>query len=211
MWRSMPAFCFTVVVALLGSLEQAQAQSKPEIKPPAFESHAPARAAVAYFDFASDSRITPARVRELAEKYEKNVMIGTDSGNSDSKETMAATKSAGVFRHIYLEGPGGVTGNRGIAPDELARVKAGTRTRKLILPTPTGKRSGTSLVGRCIRAARSKISTPTTIPTRSTISTTGSARAARPCPLLKEQQAWAKDNGIKATIMLKTWSRGSGL
>ena len=43
-------------------------------------------------------------------------MIGADSGNSDSKATMAAAKSAGVFRHIYLEGPGGVTGNRGIGP-----------------------------------------------------------------------------------------------
>ena len=35
MWRSILAFCFTVLVALLGSLEQAQAQPKPEIKPPA--------------------------------------------------------------------------------------------------------------------------------------------------------------------------------
>ncbi len=209
MWRSILAFSFTVLAALLGSLEEAQAQPKPEIKPPASQSHATARAPIAYFDFASDSRITPARVRELAEKYKKNVMIGADSGNSDSKATMAAAKSAGVFRHIYLEGPGGVTGNRGIAPDELARMKAGARYAGIDTSNADWKKKWNQFGWKVytrhqIKDIYADYDSYEIDNLYNGIGESGPALLA----FLKEQQAWAKANGIKATIMLKNVESG---
>ena len=207
---TLPAILLTVLCTLLAGCNNNPAPSAPapvsapQIRPPASQTQASARAPIAYFDFASDSRITPARVRELAEKYKNNVLIGADSGNTDSQATMAAAKAAGVFRHIYLEGPGGVTGNSGIAPDELARMKAGARYAGIDTSSPDWRQkwnqSGWKIYTRHqIQDLYADYDSYEIDNLYNGIGETAQALLA----FLKEQQAWAKANGIKATIMLK--------
>jgi hypothetical protein len=218
--RNITAGCLVVLAALLmtGGNNSASSSpppaSAPDTQPAATQSRPPAtqaqaRVPIAYFEFASDSRITPARVRELAEKYQKNVMIGADSGNSDSKATMAAAKAAGVFRHIYLEGPCGVTGNQGIAPDELARMKAGAKYAGIDISKPDWRKkwndSGWKVYTRHqIKDLYADYDSYEIDNLYNGIGDTGASLVA----FLKEQQAWAKENGIKATIMLKNIESG---
>ena len=216
MARTITAGCLMVLAALLITDGAASSSPPPASAPgsqPATTQTRPAatqaRGPIAYFDFASDSRITPARVRELAEKYHKNVMIGADSGNSDSKGTMAAAKAAGVFRHIYLEGPGGVTGNSGIAPDELARMKAGAKYAGIDTSNADWKKkwneSGWKIYTRHqIKNLYADYDSYEIDNLYNGIGDSGAALVA----FLKEQQAWAKANGIKATIMLKNVESG---
>ncbi len=157
-----------------------------------------------YFEFASDSRITPARVYDLAKKYDKNVMIGADSGNADSNATMAAAKSAGVFRHIYLEGPGGVTGNQGIAPDELERIKAGARYAGIDTSDVHWRQKWNQAGWKVYTRHQIKdlYADYDSYEIDNLYNGIGDSDAAL-LAFLKEQQAWAKSNGVKATILLK--------
>jgi hypothetical protein len=183
-------------------------ETKPAASQPASQRY-PAHVPIAYFDFASDSRITPARVKELAEKYNKNVMIGADSGNTNAKKTMATAKELGLFRHIYLEGPGGVTGNKGIAPDELARMKAGAKYAGIDTSKADWKmkwnESGWKIYTRHqIKDLYADYDSYEIDNLYNGIGDSGAALVA----FLKEQQTWAKENGIKATIMLKNVESG---
>lgn len=84
-----------------------------------------------YFMFASRG-VSAKQVRDAAAKYER-IMVGFDSGNIPDAALQAA-KEAGAELEIYVEGPGGPTGDKW-APDETARVKkaaasVGINTRK---------------------------------------------------------------------------------
>jgi hypothetical protein len=206
-----PISTATFFLLLSSALTPCNAQSITQTSPPptapatqAATTTAPARPPIAYFDFASDSRIKPARVKELAEKYKKNVMIGADSGNDDAKELMTAAKAAGVFRHIYLEGPGGVTGNKGIAPDELARMKAGAKfagidTSKADWIKKWNQEGWKIYTRHQIKDLYGDFDSYEIDNLYNGIGDTAKALVE----FLKEQQAWAQENKIKATIMLK--------
>src|SRR5262249_55782430 len=129
---------------------------------------------------------------------------GADSGNDGAKAYMAAAKTAGLFRHIYLEGPGGVTGNSGIAPDELARMKAGAKyagidTSKADWRKEWNKTGWKIYTRHQIKDLYGDYDSYEIDNLYNGIGDT----AANLLAFLKEQQAWAKENNIKATIMLK--------
>lgn len=84
-----------------------------------------------YFLFASRG-VSAKQVRDAAEKYDR-IMVGFDAGNIPDA-TMKAARDAGAELEIYVEGPGGPTGNSW-SPDESARVKkaaasVGVNTKK---------------------------------------------------------------------------------
>ncbi len=79
-----------------------------------------------YFAFSS-SGLSTAKVNEIINRYGNNVLIGFDAGNIPDG-ALGLAKSKGAKLHIYVEGPGGVTGSSGWAADELARVKAAARS-----------------------------------------------------------------------------------
>lgn len=84
----------------------------------------------AYFLFASDigngtKAISVQKVERAISQYGKNILVGVDSGCVEDGEAAAiieTTRKVGARLHIYLEGPGGVTGEQWTA-DELARIK----------------------------------------------------------------------------------------
>lgn len=100
---------------------------------------------VDFFTFASDSRgegraistppIHPQSIVELARRFQGNVIVGGDPSDGRDKkdpdptsegwiflENMAAAKTAGLKRHVYLEGPKGPTGSNGFQSDEWLRL-----------------------------------------------------------------------------------------
>lgn len=84
-----------------------------------------------YFLFASRG-VSAKQVRDAADKYGR-IMVGFDSGNIPDAALKAA-RDVGAELEIYVEGPGGPTGDAW-SPDESARVKkaaasVGVNTRK---------------------------------------------------------------------------------
>ena len=80
-----------------------------------------------YFAFASRP-ITASAIRKAAEKYER-VMIGFDAGvvgNGGADAALKAARDVGAELEVYVEGPGGPTGNAWSA-DERARVRAAAK------------------------------------------------------------------------------------
>jgi hypothetical protein len=73
-----------------------------------------------YFLFAS-AGVSPGSIRKAAEKYER-ILVGFDAGNVPPA-SLAAARSCEAELSIYVEGPGGPTGNAW-APDERARIRA---------------------------------------------------------------------------------------
>lgn len=84
----------------------------------------------AYFLFASDvgdgtNAISTKKVDGALKRFGKNILVGVDSGCVEDGEAAAIVehaKKGGARLHIYLEGPGGVTGDEWTR-DELARIK----------------------------------------------------------------------------------------
>jgi peptidoglycan hydrolase-like protein with peptidoglycan-binding domain len=84
-----------------------------------------------YFAFASDigrggKAIDVQKVRDVVSRHGPNVLIGVDAGalaTGEARPVIAAARAAGARTHVYVEGPGGVTGTQWTA-DELARTKA---------------------------------------------------------------------------------------
>ena len=72
-----------------------------------------------YFLFASRG-VSAKQVRDAAQKYDR-IMVGFDSGNIPDAALKAA-REVGAELEIYVEGPGGPTGDAW-SPDESARVK----------------------------------------------------------------------------------------
>ncbi len=72
------------------------------------------------FKFASKP-IPPSEVPGLVAK---GTLIGVDPNYEGSQATVDAVKRAGGRLHIYREGPGGATGNRGWGREELQRSQA---------------------------------------------------------------------------------------
>ena len=72
-----------------------------------------------YFLFASRG-VTAKQIRDAAEKYDR-VLVGFDAGNIPDA-SMRAARDVGAELEIYVEGPGGPTGNSW-SPDERARVR----------------------------------------------------------------------------------------
>ena len=157
-----------------------------------------------YFEFASNVQVPPSRIRTLATKYKRNIMVGGDSGHRDFWASMKAAKAAGVLRHVYLEGPGGPTGNSGIAPDELARMKKGARFAG-INPESSGwmqkwNKTGWKIWTRHqIKVLYAGFDSYEIDNLPRGIGESGNALVS----FLKEQQEWAQKNGVKATILLK--------
>ncbi len=79
-----------------------------------------------YLEFACEP-IAPERVSELAGRYPQGLVVGVDA-NSEAEATLAAARRAGARLHVYLEGPGGPTGESW-APDELERIQAAARAQ----------------------------------------------------------------------------------
>jgi peptidoglycan hydrolase-like protein with peptidoglycan-binding domain len=90
-----------------------------------------ARSPPAYFAFASDvgrgsKAIDAQLVRDVVSRHGSNVLIGVDAGalaTGEARPVIAAARAAGARTHVYVEGPGGVTGTQWTA-GELARTKA---------------------------------------------------------------------------------------
>lgn len=72
------------------------------------------------FAFASETLATE-RIRDLSRRHAGNVLIGLDA-NSEHRNALLAAQSEGARLHVYLEGPGGPTGESW-APDELERIR----------------------------------------------------------------------------------------
>jgi hypothetical protein len=72
-----------------------------------------------YFMFAS-AGVSAKKIREAADRYGR-IMVGFDSGNVP-EASMRAARQANAELEIYVEGPGGPTGNAWL-PDEAARIK----------------------------------------------------------------------------------------
>lgn len=72
------------------------------------------------FAFASET-LPVERIEDLTRRHHGNVLIGVDA-NSDYEEALRAARRGGARLHVYLEGPGGPTGDSW-APDELERVQ----------------------------------------------------------------------------------------
>ncbi len=89
-------------------------------------SSAPRPASPGYFEFACEP-IAPERVSELADRYPQGLVVGIDA-NSEAEPTVAAARRAGARLHVYLEGPGGPTGESW-TPDELERIQEAARTQ----------------------------------------------------------------------------------
>ncbi len=81
---------------------------------------APLRKPAEYFLFASDG-ISPKEIRNARARYER-IMVGFDAGNI-TDAALRAAKAAGAELEIYVEGPGGPTGDHW-SPDERKRIKA---------------------------------------------------------------------------------------
>lgn len=79
-----------------------------------------------YFEFACEP-IAPERVNELAGLYPQGLVVGIDA-NSEAEATLAAARRSGARLHVYLEGPGGPTGESW-TPDELERIQAAARAQ----------------------------------------------------------------------------------
>ncbi len=77
-----------------------------------------------YLAFASEP-IPTDRVKETARRYNGNVLIGVDA-NSDYANTLLAARQASARLHVYLEGPGGSTGESW-TPDEKERCQEAAR------------------------------------------------------------------------------------
>jgi len=169
-----------------------------------FSTSAEARPPVDYFEFASNTQVSPARVRALAEKYKRSVMIGGDSGHQDFGSTMAAAKAAGVLRHVYLEGPGGPTGSSGIEAGELARMKSGARYAKINTNDRDWMSKWNSYGWKVWTRHQIKdiYAGFDSYEIDNLDRGTGQGVAAL-ISFLKEQQAWAQQNGVKATMLLK--------
>lgn len=80
----------------------------------------------AYFLFASNL-LSPDAIRRAKEKYGR-VLIGFDAGNIPDTgpidvQSFRVARELGAELEIYVEGPGGPTGNTGWLKDEAARVK----------------------------------------------------------------------------------------
>ena len=84
----------------------------------------------AYFMFASKV-LSPAAIRKAKEKYGR-VLVGFDAGyipmsGEINGESFKVARDLGAELEIYVEGPGGATGNNGWDPGEAARVKEGAQ------------------------------------------------------------------------------------
>lgn len=111
-----------------------------EAESSASQSFPSARVPINYFEFASDSRITPARVYDLAKKYDKNVMIGADSGNADSNATMPVCSAAAALWLGRGRGGPGEAGHRGSGRD--GRVRRGPDVQACRAGVTTGADAG---------------------------------------------------------------------
>lgn len=80
----------------------------------------------AAFSFASRG-VPASEIRDMAKQHGRgNFMVGFDAGNIQSSALQAANET-GARKHIYVEGPGGPTGNAW-APDEMTRVRNAARS-----------------------------------------------------------------------------------
>jgi hypothetical protein len=91
--------------------------------------HASFAAPLQYFSFASDpSIVLRQNYSGIAREFGGNFMLGGDAGypnvGSEFVQIMNKAKSFGAKKHVYLEGPGGPTGDSGIAGDECDRMMA---------------------------------------------------------------------------------------
>jgi hypothetical protein len=77
-----------------------------------------------YFMFAS-AGVPAKKVREAADKYGR-IMVGFDSGNVPDS-TLKAARQCGAELEVYVEGPGGPTGDAWL-PDEAARIKVAAQS-----------------------------------------------------------------------------------
>jgi hypothetical protein len=84
---------------------------------------------VGYFTFASDaSKVLSQNFSTIQAKVDGKIMIGGDAGypdvGDDFVRVMKKADTLGALKHVYLEGPGGPTGDSGIAGDECQRMMA---------------------------------------------------------------------------------------
>lgn len=85
-----------------------------------------------YFIFASESLkngIDEAFVRQKAEQYNKNVILGVDLHDDQFDLLVNLAKSLELKLHFYLEGPGGTTGSSGWYKDEKERIDVAARNQ----------------------------------------------------------------------------------
>lgn len=98
---------------------------------------AQAQTPVGYFTFASDADIILRQdLSSVVNRVGSNFMVGGDSGypfvSPEFVRVMRKADSYGAEKHVYLEGPGGPTGNGGIAGDECQRMIE--RARRVGIP-----------------------------------------------------------------------------
>lgn len=100
-----------------GATREAPAQPRPDVvwHDPTTGMRLPAN----YFMFAS-AGVSAKKIREAADKYGR-IMVGFDSGNAP-QASLNAARDVGAELEVYVEGPGGPTGNAWL-PDEAARIK----------------------------------------------------------------------------------------
>ncbi|MCA9793847.1 MAG: peptidoglycan-binding protein [Candidatus Eremiobacteraeota bacterium] len=78
-----------------------------------------------YFAY-RDKPLGASAVKDLVSRHGRNVMIGVDPTYEGWQATDRAAKEAGARRHVYLEGPGGPTGDKW-DPEEKQRVVRAAR------------------------------------------------------------------------------------
>lgn len=164
---------------------------------------------VRYFEFASNTQVPPARIRQLVGIYGANIMIGGDPSHEDFSRTMQAAAAAGVKRHVYLEGPGGPTGSGGVAPDELERMKRGARFAGIDTGNPGWIREWNAWGWKVwTRHQIKEIYAGFQSYEIDNLYRAIGDSAAGLVRFLKEQQAWMRSSGVRATIVLKNVEPG---
>lgn len=183
----------------------------PKLKIQTESNSSPSVSPARYLDFSSPSPASATKIQSLVNKYGKNILIGADPGDSFTSgsfaQTMKAAKAAGAKVHIYLEGPGGVTGSSGIAPDELARMKAGAQKASINTNSSNWKsewnQHGWKTHTRSQLVELQKLYGPGF---SYEIDNLYNAKVEGPSSVVKffkEQEKWQKENNIKATLMMK--------
>lgn len=86
-----------------------------------------------YMLFASDYRkagYDVAYVEGIVKRYGKNVIVGRDQGSTQRgmQDAVVRAKALGARLEVYLEGPGGPTGDKYWLKDEYERIRAAAKS-----------------------------------------------------------------------------------
>ncbi|MBI3549306.1 MAG: peptidoglycan-binding protein [Elusimicrobia bacterium] len=180
-----------------------------------------------YFDFSSPSPASADKTRQLVQRHGqggRRVLIGADAGDHAYVamgarpegrlagrfwDVMNGADASGADKHVYLEGPGGETGDEGIQPAELRRMQAGARLAGLNPDRDSNWRAKWN-AGLWIGPTQNQIRYYDAKGFKS-YEIDNMDQMFRQNPeatvrFLAQHDAWRQENGIRATLMMKNLS-----